>query len=575
MSLPINKNKIQILLLSFACTLIIFFLNKNSEIFSYSLPKLPFNLRNLFELETADKRCKNTEKKFLEQYTTVEISDPALNEYQKDDRYLEALKDIIREKKLGKIKKYLPRIIMYVIFIIVDILLIIFWITLCSCCCCGKKNKESATGCSKCYFFIFCFLNVFAILVCICGFILVPNFLKSINGVICSLYKLVVHFTDGTKKDYSDYFNWKGFEGINDLIIQYNNSKEELLKIKNNECTGTNDFCEYSIRITQELLDENNENNTEFIEELEKSGNNIYLMSESINNIKNKTLDDIENIMKHVDKEGKLGLYLLFCSIALLCLIGLLTLSFYFVCNYNCTICLFHLFWNIEMLIIVITILVGVGFGIFGVLSKDLVPILKYVKSEENLFSENPLLLKFNKYSDNLDYKNLTNKCFNKNESIYTYVFTTNKVYVSKVDDKYFEDFQKEYDKVKNSNTEQISNLVTAYEKLEEIIKNLKNINNDLRSENLDKIFDCNYFKRDFDILLNELKNSLAKKLSLFALGIIVVDLVAFLAIFFGVLIASNYKGKEVEPESQDRHIKMKIKDNRPNLDSSSDNFRK
>ena len=111
---------------------------------------------------------------------------------------------------------------------------------------------------------------------------------------------------------------------------------------------------------------------------------------------------------------------------------------------------------------------------------------------------------------------------------------------------------------------------------MEDILKKLKDINNDLNEHNITKIFECKYFQRDFDILLIELKDSLAKKLSLFALGIIIADLVAFLGIFFGVLIASNYVGKnEVEPESNDKHIKMKVKDNRPNLDSSSDNFRK
>ena len=574
MSLPVNKKKIKILLLSFSCTLIIFFLNKNSNISSNSLPQLPFKLRNLFELETADKRCENTEKKFYEQYTDPELYDQDLDDFKKeDDRYIEVLKDIIKEKDLGKIKKYLPRILMYVIFVIVDILLIIFWIALCECCCCGKKNKEAATGCSKCYFFIFCFLNVVAILICICGFILVPSFLKSINGAICSFYKLVFHFTDGTRDDYIDIYNWKGFEGINNLINEYNKIRVELEEIKDREkkdnaCNNDNDaFCKYYKDTFNILI---SEDNTNFIKYLETPSKKISLMSDSINNIKNNTLDDIEAIMEHFDNEGKLGLYLLFCVIALLCLIGLLTLSFYFVCNCNCIVCLFHLFWNIEMLIIIITILVGVCFGIFGVLSKDLVPILKYVKSEENINSTNPLLLKFNDDS----YKNMTNICFNKDGNLTSYVFETNEKYNSKVDDEYYEKFQENYNKVKEANIE--SKLVNAYENLEDIIKKLKNINDDLREENITKIFSCQYFRRDFDIVLNELKNSLANKLCLFSLGIIIADLVAFLAIFFGVLIASNYIGKsEAEPESNDRHIKMKVKDNRPNLDSSSDNFRK
>ena len=223
------------------------------------------------------------------------------------------------------------------------------------------------------------------------------------------------------------------------------------------------------------------------------------------------------------------------------------------------------------MIIIIVTILVGVCFGIFGVLSKDLAQILKYVKSKKNLDNEDPLLLKVNNDSY---YNNLTNLCLNDNGNLTSYVFDTNKKYISKIDEEFYKEFQNEYDELKKSNVDQNSKL--AYENMEDIFKNLKNINNDLREGNITKIFDCSFFKRDFDILLNELKGKLAKKLSLFSLGIIIADLVSFLAIFFGVLIASNYTGKNVvEPEDNERHIKMNVKDNRPNLDSSSDNFRK
>ena len=577
MALPVNKKKTQLLLLSFSCTLIIFFINKNSNISSYSLPKMAFNLRNLIESEEKfDKRCENTNKEFLEQYNkSIDFYDKNLNDDNKDDKYLEVLKDIIREKNLGKIKKYLPRIIMYAIFVIVDILLIFLWIALCGCCCCGKKKKESATGCSKCYFFLFCFLNVIAIIICICGFILVPYFLKSINGVICSLYKLVLHFTDGIKNDY-DYLdiNWKGFGGIKNCTEQYYDAIGDIKDIKDTENLGTecnnyNQFCVYYFN-TLNLIDENN---LDFIQELERSEKNINEMSNPFINIKNNTLDDIEKLMEVVDKKGKSGLFLLFCAIALLCLIGLLTLSFYFICNCNCIICLFHLFWNIEMIIIIVTILVGVCFGIFGVLSKDLAQILKYVKSKKNLNSGDPLLLKVNNDSY---YNNLTNLCLNDDGNLTSYVFDTNKKYISKIDEEFYKEFQNKYDELKKSGIDQSSKLVKAYENLEDIIKNLKNINNDLREGNINKIFNCSFFKRDFDILLNELKDKLAKKLCLFSLGIIIADLVSFLAIFFGVLIASNYTGKNVgDPEDKERHIKMKVKDNRPNLDSSSDNFRK
>ena len=84
--------------------------------------------------------------------------------------------------------------------------------------------------------------------------------------------------------------------------------------------------------------------------------------------------------MIRYDKYCKLGLFILFSAILAFCLFGLLTLTSYYICNCNCIICLFHLFWNIEMLIIIATILTGVVFGILGVFSKDFASILKYEK---------------------------------------------------------------------------------------------------------------------------------------------------------------------------------------------------
>ena len=575
MSFLLKSKKAKILFYSLACTLLIFFLNKNSNLSLYSTHKPPFNLRFLLEEEDVDERCKNTPKNFLEKYKDSQVTDETfLEEDSLTDKYKyqKVLRDMIKAKKVDKLSKYLPRIIMYVIFLVVDIILFIMWFVLCGCCCCGKKRKEPANCCSKCYFTLFFFFSIIAILVCVYGIIIAPSLYQSINGVICSLYKLVFHFTEGTKNDFPDN-NWKGFEGINDLIKEYDyiNNTNNLEKCNNDDeyCGAYNDTASY-------LEEEKKNNNTNFFNDLKKSAQTINSTSEAINNIKNETLDEIEDVMKIFDKYCKLSLYVLFFAIIAFSLLGLLTLTPYFVCNCNCISCLFHLFWNIELLIILLTILVGIGFGISGVVGKDAVILLKYAKSEENIFSDDSFLLNF---TFNKEYKDITNICFNKDGNISSHVFDSEAEYKSNIKEysKQINEFEQQYLKLKGENRDPKSKIVVLYEEMNKIISYLKNLNYNLNKKNLTDIFDCSFFKKDLEILLIELKDTLAKNLCFFSSVILIADLVAFLSVLFGVALISNYTGQSVpnQPETQDKHIKMSSKDNRHNMDSSSDNLRK
>ena len=568
MSLLLKNKKFQILLSSLALTLLIFFLSKNSNLSSYSARKLPFNLRFLLEAEDVDKRCKNTPKNFLEKYKDLEISNKQFLEEDKlEDRYQQALRDMIKDKKVNKIKEYLPKIILYIIMLVVDIILLIIWFVFCGCFCCGKKNKDAANCCSKCYFVLFFLFSIIAILVCVYGFFIIPKFYKSVNGVICSLYKLVFHFTEGTKDDFPEN-NWKGFEGINNLIEEYYDTNEKINSLKN--CSNKDIYSSSYNKFVGKLKNENKNQNDNFTLNLESAGNIINLTSEAINNLKNKTLDDVEEVMELFDKYCKLGLYVLLSAISVFCFLGLLTLTPYFVCDCKCISCLYHIIWNIEMLIILVTMLAGIGLGIFGKVSKDAVEVLKFAKSEENLFSEDPFLLKFNE-----EYKNITNICFNGDGDLFPLVFESHEVYISNINS-YSNDFDSLYSKLKEENKDSDDEIVQKYEEMNEIINSLKELNEDLNTNNLSKIFNCSFFERDSEILLIELKDTMANELCLFSLIIIVADLVAFLSILFGVVFASNYSGQRpAELPSQDRHIKMSSKYNRQNMDSSSDNLRK
>ena len=556
MSILVKNKKLQILSISFVCTLIIFFL-KNSDFYSNSY------LRNLISDEEITKRCEKTEKDFLSKYNQTEYPETFNITL---DRYQDVLKQIFQEKKFGLIKKYLPRIFIFFIFLIVDIFLIVIWIIFCSCSC-GKKQKSPYGGSAKFFLFILFIFSIIVVFICIYGFTLPACIYSSINDAICSVYKLVYHLNDGTNNEIPDS-NWKGFNKIIDLIEGYGNTQTKLniLTQKNieNECQDNQvkEICNlYKGIIT--FYDN-------YFLSLEESKNKTESFSELFFKLKNETLDDIENIMGYFDKYFKLGMFILFSVILAFCLFELLSLIAYFCYNCNCLGCLFHFFWNLEMLIIIIAILIGVVLGSVGVISKDTVSILQYAISFDNLKEEKPFLL---------DFKNESiyaiDTCFNGDGDLFSLLFNSIESYNNNIGNS-LKNFQEKYSEFKEQGLDTTQKTLTeAFEDLNQIINKIKDLNENLK--NLNKIFDCQFFKIDFNVILDELKDNVAKKLTFFSMVIIIVGLVSVITIFLGISIINNYRRKNelLEQKSQDRHIKMQTKETKPNMNSSSDQLRK
>ena len=117
------------------------------------------------------------------------------------------------------------------------------------------------------------------------------------NGVICSLYKLVFHFTDGTNQEIQNS-DWKGFEGINLLIKKYHSAQQEIQSLKNTTdvCENNNqlkNFCDYYEGVVKNLKNVTGDN---FISNLVNSQEKISSISKTFKDIKSKTFDDIEKI---------------------------------------------------------------------------------------------------------------------------------------------------------------------------------------------------------------------------------------------------------------------------------------
>ena len=553
-----NNKKFHILLFSVVCTLIIFSLNKHP---SKPLKKLSFNFRNLVTNEDMENRCNKTNKEFKEKYQNGYFTN--IN-YKELDDYQILIKDVIEGEKLNfeTIKSYLPRIFIYGIFLIVDVILIFVWIIYCACCCCGKNRKSSGSICGKCSFIIFLILSVSVILLCVLGYFLVPCFTKSIYGVVCSLYKLVFHFLEGTKEDYGNEINWQGVEGIDHLLDKF----DLINRISKFDCDDGDTLCSSYKKFFEDFQKERDDNNG-LIGKLKNAKEEIDSASGVFKSLKSSQLNSIETYIEDYKKYFKCSLFYLFLAIFLFSFLCLLFLIIYFACNCECISCLFHVFWNIEMIIIIATMLVGILFGIFGVVSKDGVSILKYATSWDNLNNSNPFILK------DINDADMINQCFNGEKGV---LVTFEGSYKNEMN---YSEFIEQYYKLQNSEEYKDKNkidIMEAYDELYSGIKAMVELNSNLNSKEINKIFDCNYVKYDFNILLDEIKSSVAKLSCLLSLIIIVADLAAAISILFGIIVINNYKGENIRHGVQTTVNQNKSKSRETNNinDSSSDNLR-
>jgi hypothetical protein len=544
--------KFQILLFSLTCTLIIFIFNKRQN---YSF-KLAVNLRNLIINDKMTERCQKAEKNFLDKYNSTDYPKPKNETFEGLDKYQDVLKNMIQEKKFGLIKKYLPKIVIFAAFLVVDVLLIIFWFLFCGCSFCAKKRQTSFGGCSNCYYILFFIFSIATIIICAYGIIKSPGTYNSLNGVICSIHKLVFHFIEGTNNEIPDS-NWIGLNQTLNLIDELSSVHIRIDKQSEQQCSEDNgDICNlYNETIDALKTDSDN------VLSLNETKKNIESFYELFNSINNRTLDDLELAMGYLDKYFKLGLLIIFLVLMLLCFFGFISLFFYCCSNCDCLGCLFHLFWNIEMFVIIVSIIIGVAFGITGVISKDLDPILNYAITNENLKNENPFYFKFSK-----DDVQAINICFNGDGDLYSSLF---KPYIDAIQN-ISNDFKTGYSNNKitiDSNSE----LKKNYEALKTIIDDLDKFRDDLNEGELN----CTFFEKDFQILLEELKEDAAKKLTFFALVIIIADLAAVMSIIVGTTIVNNYKkNAPKEMTIQERHIKMQPQGSNRKMDSSSDNLK-
>ena len=297
-----------------------------------------------------------------------------------------------------------------------------------------------------------------------------PYLTKGLNALACSIYRLVFHFLEGID-DGNKELKWIGLEKIHENItnIEKGNYESSLEKVSN--------------------------------------------MIDTLKEIKNKTLDDIEEILKAIDDYGIYIPIATFGGMGAFTLLILLSIFMIFVCECKCMSCLFHLFWNLEIILIIFTFASAAVLGSFSFVSKDLSVIL--IDQGNNIENNDAFIFNYTNIKDEI------NICLNEDGNLYKFLFNTD-------------------DKVENE---------------------------------LNEWYNCSFFKMDYNILTEELRDTIAKKLYFVSLIIIIIDAAGIIAIFFGIGIYNSQK-EYYPPSSNDVNINNnRMMNNR--IDLSSENLKK
>ena len=591
--------KLKLLFITFIISSIIFTLklfiienNKNKSYFS------SISLRNLIESGDVSERCKKTDKSFLKKY---EKTYQSKEKYKNLNNYQETIIELFRDYNLDTAKNYLKRIWIPLMLIGVDLLFFILWICFCSClccppCCCFCVRKK-VTDCVKCSYSCFSIINLF-----LCLFLLIfsavgiikfsNSFKRSINNSACSLYKLSFHFLEGNKEDYPELINWNrwdddDFNNMNKIINKYYELEEKIKNIpelSKSDCEK-NDDCEYYKFIENkiEILNKFNLNFNDSMLKLTNTYNKINELYEVFRKIKNDILDKINDFLTDIfDKYIIICLYGFFGVIGVLSLCSGLIILIYSSCKNDCLKLIFNIIWNIQTLFVISSFLFGIGLNIIGYVGKDLVPIIQYAKSEENLKSEDPFLFK----PDNSIIDNL-NICLNDKGDIYISLENP-KINLNKeeIENKQYELIDKYTNKnITDSQTKLLINYANVL-RIADLYTDIEEDFNNLPSHNIST---CQFISSDVNITIDQIKETFGNDATIMSYFLLGEDVLTLISIFSGIItinILSRYnyinepynlrkqineKINEKKIESnQERVIRFENNKNNKKVDSSS-----
>jgi hypothetical protein len=166
------------------------------------------------------------------------------------------------------------------------------------------------------------------------------------------------------------------------------------------------------------------EKSGDIIEVLDEGKNTLNEIKDSFNDIKSEIEDILVNYSDLIDQYGRLGVKLVFGVLGLMNVA--LAVFILFICIFSgkvctnccCCRCIFkfftHLLWNILAFLTFVTFMVGFIFSLVGTIGYDVMSVLSYVLSEDNLGPNGDNII-VNQLGDSKKY---LDECINGNGKI-------------------------------------------------------------------------------------------------------------------------------------------------------------
>lgn len=224
--------------------------------------------------------------------------------------------------------------------------------------------------------------------------LLINPFLKKFNGIACSTFTLVEHFRDGNREFYVEIsYKWDGILGLkkilNDACDEYNNiiyDKEldkniEYRKSNYSNLTkdtyGITKVCDKDI-FKKDINDFYRPANFSFNSiNYDESSQNLNEAYDEFNRIENNACQDVYNLYHdYINKYVKKFLIIFFTITLCFGLLGLLFLIFYYCLKRNIFRIVYVIIWNISKILMILSNVIGVIFGIIGFISEDSVRVI-------------------------------------------------------------------------------------------------------------------------------------------------------------------------------------------------------
>lgn len=517
---------------------------KKSEIFE-NLTFKNIN-RNLLEQRKKDYVCDKAGSRLTDKYKTdyneESIKTEGLNKAQ------QSIVDFIRDQKYDNIKPYIKHCAIFIFFLVLDIIFIFLWISYCSCCCCScclfKKAKPN-----KCCSFIFLLISVICNLIVLIVSIIILGVLKSffsrINGFGCSAYYFIDHIQLGLTPSYSNHQS--EWEGINGIISKLENTKTQAYTIKSesNNLKSRIDNLSSQYGIGQKCHSDYMalQNNAEKINNLIDNSFDKLTDSNSIEDLREvrqsiqEAEDDAGDIIydsmhDHTNKYAKKIIVAIFTLTLIFSLLGILTVGLYFFFTTNIFRIIYIIIWNISMLLMLLSILAGVLFGIIGYVFSDAVKVVQYILSSENLNSPNPIVFE----SSDKYVSDLINTCANLDGNFSKVIEGGNEINENLNEWKQnlaeYQNIRENIDCQENGKTNQLKGY---YDNLLDIVDNSLNLTYNITN------ITCSFAKNDKNILLNEVDTGGIKGIGLCACSFLV-GLLLGISVLAGILFVHKYQ---------------------------------